>query len=186
MALRGGQGGDEGAGIERKSEIAEQFRRPCPQLPLADDDAAAEVGPAGEDILGDRQLFEDFRFLRHIGNAPGSRRAGRVESNLLAIDPDRPVVASGGVDAVEDLDESRLAGAVLAEQGMDLSAPNAEIDSAQRLNARKAFDDLRCFDDVVGVCFRHLVSRSPPDSPATVRRLCVCVRGYWPALSRIL
>ena len=52
-----------------------------------------------------------------------------VEADLAGI---------GGVDAGEDLDQRRLAGAVLAEQRMHLAAPDVEVDVVERQRAGEA------------------------------------------------
>jgi hypothetical protein len=47
----------------------------------------------------------------------------------------------GGVGTGDDLDQGRLAGAVLAEQAMNLSRPHFQVDAAKRAHAGKAFRD---------------------------------------------
>ena len=42
------------------------------------------------------------------------------------------------MDAGEDLDQRRLAGAVGAEEGVDLAAPDRQVDAAQGLGAAEA------------------------------------------------
>ena len=54
---------------------------------------------------------------------------GRRSVDRLAVDADRPGV--GAQHAGEDLDERRLAGAVGAEQGVDLAGRDREVDGAQ-------------------------------------------------------
>ena len=66
----------------------------------------------------------------------GGARIG--EAHGRAIDPH---VAGVGLDhAGENVHQRRLAGAVLAEQRMDLALAQVEIDAAQRLNAAEALD----------------------------------------------
>ena len=49
--------------------------------------------------------------------------------------------AIGLLRAGEDLEERRLAGAVLAEQRMDLARQHLEVDIVERLHAGKALAD---------------------------------------------
>ena len=46
-----------------------------------------------------------------------------------------------GIDAAQDLHQGRLAGAVLAEQHMDLARPHVEVDPIQRVDAGKPLRD---------------------------------------------
>ena len=68
-----------------------------------------------------------------IGVGRGSRAIG------LAVEHDLAFV--GGIDAGEQIDERRLAGAVLAEQHMPFAAPDRERNAAQRDHAGEAFAD---------------------------------------------
>ena len=74
---------------------------------------------------------------------------GEVSCNDVAGEADGAVVAAGGMDAVQDLHQRRLAGAVLAEEGVNLAAADAEIDAAERLDAGKALGDAGCLDDEI-------------------------------------
>ena len=61
---------------------------------------------------------------------------------------DRPAVEQdlagvGLVDARQDLDQGRLAGAVLAEQRMDLAATDVEVDVIERQRRGEALDESR-------------------------------------------
>ncbi len=58
---------------------------------------------------------------------------------------DRPLVAAAGIDAAEHLHQRRLAGAVLAHEGVDLAGLHGEVDVAQRLHACKALADAAHF-----------------------------------------
>ncbi len=71
----GGQRRDQGAGIEIEPEVAEQLGGAGAKRLLADQHAVAEIGAAGEDVLGDGELLEDLGLLRHVGDAVGARLA---------------------------------------------------------------------------------------------------------------
>ena len=58
--------------------------------------------------------------------------ASRGEANDHRLAVDRDLAARRTVDAREDLDQRRFAGAVVAEQAMDLAELDLERDVAQR------------------------------------------------------
>lgn len=64
-----------------------------------------------------------------------------AELPLLAVIDDAAVVVAVGIDAAQHFHQGRLAGAVLADQGMDLALPDGEIDAVQRLHAGEGFAD---------------------------------------------
>ena len=84
---------------------------------------------AHEDVLGDRQVGEERRLLVDHRDA-GVLGLGRgPEVDVLATEEERSPVAA--VHAGDDLDERRLAGAVLAHQGVDRAGLDAQAARAQ-------------------------------------------------------
>ena len=79
--------------------------------------AAAVRLAAHEDVLGDRQVGEERGLLVDHRDAGGLGGGGRGEVDVRAAEPEDAGVAL--VDAGHDLDQRRLAGAVLADQGVD-------------------------------------------------------------------
>ena len=79
----------------------------------------AAVLVADEDVLGDVQVGEEQRLLVDRRDAEALRLGGAADGHRLAVEQD--LAAVGLVDAGDDLDQRRLAGAVLAEQRMDLA-----------------------------------------------------------------
>ncbi len=72
------------------------------------------------DVLGHRQRFEQREMLEHHADAQALRMARVLDRDLLAFPDD---LAGIGLDhAVDDLDQRALAGAVLAQQRVDLVA----------------------------------------------------------------
>ena len=63
----------------------------------------------------------------------GNRVAGRAETDRLAADQELPPVR--GDDSRNDLADGRLARAVLADEGVDRSAPDLEVDAVQGARA---------------------------------------------------
>ena len=131
-------------GVDPHAEAAEQLERlGAHELAV---DAAERAGrlAAHEDVLGDRQVGEERRLLVDDGDAGGLRlrRAGEVDG--LAVEQQIARVAA--VEARDDLDERRLAGAVLADQGVDRAALEREAsgaegdDGAERLDHPTQFE----------------------------------------------
>ena len=86
---------------------------------VIDPPTARERLTADEDVLGDRQVGEQSRLLIDHRD-PTMRRFGRAaQEHRLACD--HQVSAVGLVDAAEDLDQRRLAGTVLTDQGVRLT-----------------------------------------------------------------
>ena len=74
---------------------------------------------AEKDVLGDRPLREEVELLVDDAHPPLLRLPRVAEADLLAVEEDRPRVGLIGAD--EDLHQGALAGAVLADDGMDLT-----------------------------------------------------------------
>ena len=93
---------------------------------------------------------------------------GRDLGERLAVDHDRAGV--GHMDAVQDLEDRRLAGAVAAEQGMDLALLDLEIDVDQRLDAPEGLGDAAHFDGMARAlpAVMHRTSVQVPLSPDSI------------------
>ena len=92
-----------------------------------------------DDIVGDREIGDQRQFLKDAGY---SRRIGlrrRGETDLLAPEVHRPFVRLD--DAGDDLDEGRLAGAVLAQYGVNSAGLDHEIGLLQSTNTAIALGD---------------------------------------------
>jgi hypothetical protein len=85
-----------------------------------------------------------------------------VDRDRLPVDADLTFV--GLVEAVEDPHQRRLAGAILAQQGMDLAGAHLEGDAVIRHHAGEAFDNAAQFD---GGEAGHPISL-PPQGPGRV------------------
>ncbi len=79
-----------------------------------------------------------MRVLVDGGDADAVRRC-RIGMQWHSFD--RDVAAVGRIETRHHLDQGRLAGAVLAEQGGDLAGAHVEIDIVERQHARKRFGD---------------------------------------------
>src|SRR6266404_6126373 len=124
----------------------------CQQLlrPLVDRVAIDHAEPrrrvGDENILGDREQRDQREFLMDDDDAERLGIVDVAEVPLLAVIDDAAVVVAVGIDAAQHLHQRRLAGAVLAHQGMDLALPDGEIDVVQRLHAGEGFADTAHFE----------------------------------------
>ena len=74
----------------------------------------------------------------------------RADRDLLAGEGDRAGIRS--LDPGQDLDQGRLAGAVLTDEGMDLALPEGEVHALEGLNPREALVDALHGQERVRVC----------------------------------
>ena len=104
------------------------------------DQAEAARRVADRDVVGDRevgdqrQLLEDADDAGRVAPPPATAKATGWPSSSM-----RP--ASGCDDAGHDLDQRRLAGAVLAEHGMDAAGLDREVGALERAHAAVALGD---------------------------------------------
>ena len=81
------------------------------------------------DVLGDRQRLEQREVLEHHADAERARaRAGLAIATGLPFPEDRRR-RPAATDAVDDLHQRRLAGAVLAQHRVDLAGQHDEVDA---------------------------------------------------------
>ena len=85
--------------------------------------------------------------------------AGPAIRTSCAVEQDRALVGSG--EPVEDVHERRLAGPVLAEQGVDLARPHVEVDVVVGDDARVALRDPAHLQGGSGDRLAHLPSVGP-------------------------
>ena len=102
-------------------------------------------------VLGDRHLGHERELLVDDRDAGAPRVQRRPERGDLAIDDDLAVERPDRVDAAEDLDQRRLAGAVLADEPDDLAGATGgradrERHVVERPHARERLADLAQLD----------------------------------------
>ena len=120
------------ARIDVDAEAGEMLARLAHHaLPV--DDAALHRLRAEEHVLRHRQVGHDGELLVHHADAGIERVAGGAEAHLAALDLHR--AGEIGMHAGDDLHQRRLAGAVLADEAVDLAGAEREVDIAQRLHA---------------------------------------------------
>ena len=114
-----------------------------------------------EDVLRDRHQRNQRQLLVDDDDAERFGIVDVAKTPLLAVEDDRPFIAAMGIDAAQHLHQRRLAGAVLADQCVDLACLHGEIDVAQRLHARKALADAAHLQHC-----RHRIMSQAPNVPA--------------------
>jgi hypothetical protein len=100
---------------------------------------------ACEHVLGDGQVREHRRFLVHGDEAQPVRSQWVGDPPRLAFDED--VARVWLDDAGEDLDQSRLAGAVLADERVHGGALDWETDARYRVDAPVGLRDAAQLDE---------------------------------------
>ena len=124
------------SGVEPNAELLEHGGRLAAHPPAVDAAEALERLRADEDVLGDGQVGEERRLLEDDRDPGGLRLLGVVEDRLLAVE-DEPA-GVGPVDAGEDLDERRLAGAVLADEAVHLAGEERDVAVLERVDGAEA------------------------------------------------
>ena len=119
--------------IDVEADLLEQ-RDGAPVERLAVDDAEGAAWQVFQhQILGDAEIRQKVELLMHDADAALLRIVRRLRLVGRAVEGDRAAVRL--VDAGQELDQRRLAGAVLAEHDMGFAACDRQRDVAQRDDA---------------------------------------------------
>src|SRR6185437_1206902 len=92
-----------------------------------------------DDILEDGEIVDQHEVLVHHADAERQRTARIADVGQLAVDENLPAV--GGVEAVENRHQRRLAGAVLPDNAVDGAARHRQIDVAVGPDGAEALVD---------------------------------------------
>ncbi len=145
------------SGVEVEPQAVERLAgRASRGAPVHEAHTAHHAMP-DEDVLRDRQLRGEGRLLRDRRDALAEGLCRIAEGRLEAVEADRAGV--GRTLAGEDLQHRRLAGAVLADQGVNLAGQHLERRSAQGVHAAEAFVDALGLEDRLGGHRRHGAGR---------------------------
>ena len=112
--------------------------------PVHEAEAVGRLG-AEKDVLGDRQIGRDAELLMHHGDAGRVRIARRAEMGFLPVEHE--AAREFRMHAGDDLHQRAFAGAVFADETMDLAGVQREVDTAKRLDAAEGFRDASQFED---------------------------------------
>jgi hypothetical protein len=146
-ALLGGHraAGDAGARVDREAEAIGQLRHGALGAGSVEQGAAAGLG-AERDVLGDRERRDQHEMLVDHADAGGDRVARGAEVERAAPDPDH--AARRAVEAVSQVHQGALAGAVLADDRDDLARGDRERDIIAGDARDRIAEDLREPDEL--------------------------------------
>ena len=108
-----------------------------------------------EQVLGHREVLERRGLLVNKAQTGGTSRGGRGVGRVDGLVTDLELPSVGRQDAGEDLDQRRLAGAVAAQQRMDLSANYLEGDPSKRPRGTERLDDVVHHECRAARCVDH-------------------------------
>ena len=106
----------------------------------ADRAQRVEWGVAHKDVLGDGQLRVEQQFLVDGGDAVALGIIGVAETHGFPVDDD--LTGIGLINARRDLDQGGFTRAIFAQQGVDFSRADVELNVIQGLNPRKRLGDV--------------------------------------------
>ena len=129
----------ERARVDGQAEAAGDVAHALLGRRVVEQDAVVRRLGREHDVLGDRHHRDQHEVLVHHADPVLDRRARRAELGLLAVDQDLALVRV--VEAVEDVHQRRLAGAVLAEERVHLALAQVEVDVVVRNDAGEALRD---------------------------------------------
>ncbi len=99
---------------------------------------------AKEQVFGNVEIGKEIDLLIDGGNARFHCLLGIARHDFHAIEPDGAGIALN--DPGDSLDQRRLAGAVLAQQRVDLAGTQLKIDTVKRALPQKTFGQARDFE----------------------------------------
>ena len=136
-----GRGQRAGEVVRRDGDVKPLDQRPGPvaHRPLAQEPAASQLAP-GEDVGGHAQVRKREHLLVHDADAVRQRVARPRERDRPAVEAQLAAVGAEG--AREDLQQRRLAGAVLADERVRLARRNVEADAAERAHGAERLADV--------------------------------------------
>ena len=126
-------------GPEREAQAVQRLARLPGERRLVEEWPARQL-IAEEQVLLDRELRHQREFLKHGAHAELACMVHRVNYGRLAAQMDRS--ARRPVKAGDDLDQRRLARAVLAEQHVHFARAHVEIDAIERERAGKLLREI--------------------------------------------
>ena len=130
---RKGQAAHDCPGIERDSLFVEKALRLGQDAALFKKPEASARLAAEQQIVGDRQRFNETQVLVDDRDPRFARLRGRGEADLLTSELNQPLVVV--MDPAQDLDQCRLAGAIPPEKRVNFAGQHLEIHVSQGRDA---------------------------------------------------
>ena len=146
LFLRRAQPIDARLGIEREAMLGDQLARLALHRTLVEQRPSLPFAPE-EEILGDREVRRQQRFLVHHRDADGMGVRRTVEIHRLPAPTHHAAIALQ--HARDDLHQRRLTRAVLADEGVHLTRLNVQVAALQRRHAAEVLFDGTQFEEHV-------------------------------------
>ena len=156
-------------GVDREAVALAELADALPGRRVVEQEPVARLCRE-HDVLGDCHHGDEHEVLVHHADAPLDRVLRGSERDRRTADPDLAPVGPG--EAVEDVHQRRLAGAVLAEQRVHLAPAQVEIDVVVRHDPGVALRDPSQLEDGLVRHRRVVRGRAEGDRrlPAPLRR----------------
>ena len=166
LLLVGPQGADRHRRIEIEPQTVQHLRSSPLRPPPVDPVPSAHLTVADQDVLGDRQIRNEGRLLRHGGDPRGQRLGRMGGSHLAASQHDAAGV--GSELAGDDPQQRRLATAVRAAQPVDLAGEQRHVHAPQGVDSSVALLEALAGEDRLDL--------TPPAVPGDAIRGLRCSR----------
>ena len=140
LLLRDRQAAGDAVGVEANPEPLEDRVGLLAHGTAVDAPAGAERLAADEDVLDDGEVGEERRLLVDHGDPGVAGICGPVHRDLDPVDEQPPAVRR--VHGGEDLHERRLAGTVLADEGVRLAGVEVDRDVLERMDRSERLRDV--------------------------------------------
>ena len=146
MLLTNTEIADRDVRIELKLQFVEHPLRAAVELFGANESEAPRLATE-KNIFGDRELRNERQLLMHDGDPGIFGRMHAVELAHLTVHANLALVGAVRIDAAEDVHESGFAGAIFADERVNLAGMEIDRNTIERKDARKALGDLAHFQD---------------------------------------
>ena len=139
LLLGNRQAADQGGGIDI-AKPAQHIGRLFCQPGVIHQRRAADIGCRHENVFSNADVRAQRDFLMHEADAQPLRDCGRGNSHHLSVEAD--FAAVGPQNAIDDVHQGRLAGSILAGNGMHFALAQLEPDIPQGLNGSERLAEI--------------------------------------------
>ncbi len=159
---------DAGRGIDRQLQLFREGADARLGGLQVEGEGGAGLDPQ-DDVLGHRHRLDQHEVLVDHADAEGDGVVGARDAAHLAVD--QHVARVGRVEAVGDAHGGRLAGAVLADEGVDGARLDLEVDAVVRQDAAEALGDVAKLQHALRHCAYCAIASVTLISPAMILAL---------------